>query len=133
MPPRPEPAGGGREFAILLRVPVLGTELGLAVAERARGTRRTVDRARAVVFGAIQGDQAASIGLAMGVQGTLLVQGVDRVEERRGQTLGGDRIEQVADLLGARNRMPAKQRTGLVASALFTACAADRPRTKDAA
>ena len=141
--PSVQPTRGGIEFAVLFCLPVLRANefrrqrehrclsrcedhrchgdmgvLDFAVTRRARRALRTMDRFRAVVFGAVECDQYPSIGAAVLLQCAVPVQCVDEVDEYRCQMIRRDRIEQVADLLGARDLMDPEQRAGVVA-ALF--------------
>lgn len=142
--PALQPAGGGVALAILLGLPVLGLDelrrqrehrrltrgdqrwggrdvviLGLAVGQGAGRALRAMDRLGAVVLGAVERHQQAPIQDPMRRQLPGVLQGPDEVDEHRCQMRRRDRVEQVADLLGARNLVHAKQRTGVVAPALL--------------
>jgi hypothetical protein len=53
---------------------------------------------------------------AVRVRGAVLLHGVGDVHEDRGEVFPGDRIEQIASLLGPRDLMHPKQRAGVIAS-----------------
>ena len=90
-----------------------------AVGQGPRGTLRTVDRRRAVIFGAIQRHQQATLARAMGGQFVPRHQRPDQVDEHRRQLRWRDGIKQVANLRRGWDLVDPEQRGGVVATALF--------------
>jgi hypothetical protein len=75
-----------------------------------------MDRLGAVILGAVERHQQAAVQDPVRGQLPARLQGPNEVDKHWCQMRRRDRIEQVADLLGAGNLVDAKQRTGVVAS-----------------
>jgi hypothetical protein len=78
-----------------------------------------MERLGALVLGAVERHQQAPAEDPVRGQLAGFLQRPDEVDKHRRQMRRRDRVEQVADLLGARNLVHAKQRTGVVAPALL--------------
>jgi hypothetical protein len=89
--------------------------LGLAIGQRARGALRAVNRLRAMVFGAVERHQQPPVEHPVRGQSIVSHDRLHEVHEQRRDMGRGNRIEQVANLLHARDLLDPEQRAGVVA------------------